>query len=148
MSTGVLEIVSINLAGQKFCIDIMTIREIRGWVPVTPVPHQPDFVLGILNLRGAVIPVIDLSRRLGMKSGETTERSAIIVTDVDGMLAGLLVDQVSDMITIKLDDLQPPPEIIPKQQRDYCRGVVATGNEIVCVLNLAALAQEHRLEAA
>ncbi len=83
------------------------------------------YVLGLINLRGAVIPVIDMACRLGMKMTEPSERSAIIVTDIAGKLVGLLVEQVSDMMTIKSEDLQPAPEIIPEAQRAFCRGIVA-----------------------
>lgn len=69
-SGAYLEIVSFHLSDQEFCIDIMAIREIRGWAPVTPMPHTPPYVLGLINLRGAVIPVIDMAGRLGMKMTE------------------------------------------------------------------------------
>lgn len=124
-SGAYLEIVSFHLGDQEFCIDIMAIREIRGWAPVTPMPHTPPYVLGLINLRGAVIPVIDMAGRLGMKMTEPSERSAIIVTDIGGKLVGLLVEQVSDMMTIRSEDLQPAPDIIPEEQRSFCRGIVA-----------------------
>eukprot|EP00913_Durusdinium_trenchii_P008222 g7719.t1 len=114
----------------------MAIREIRGWAPVTPMPHTPPYVLGLINLRGAVIPVIDMACRLGMKMTEPSERSAIIVTDIAGKLVGLLVEQVSDMMTIRSEDLQPAPEIIPEAQRAFCRGIVALEKTMVCFLNL------------
>src|SRR5690606_6972554 len=72
-SGAYLEIVSFHLGEQEFCIDIMAIREIRGWAPVTPMPHTPPYVLGLINLRGAVIPVIDMACRLGMKMTEPSE---------------------------------------------------------------------------
>ena len=144
-----LEIVSFHLGDQEFCIDIMAIREIRGWAPVTPMPHTPSYVLGLINLRGAVIPVIDMACRLGMKMTEPSERSAIIVTDIAGKLVGLLVEQVSDMMTIKSEDLQPAPEIIPEQQRAFCRGIVALEKTMVCFLNLdTVIADELAREAA
>jgi purine-binding chemotaxis protein CheW len=115
-SGAYLEIVSFHLGEQEFCIDIMVIREIRGWAPVTPMPHTPPYVLGLINLRGAVIPVIDMACRLGMKMTEPSERAAIIVTDIAGKLVGLLVEQVSDMMTIKSEELQQAPEIIPEAQ--------------------------------
>jgi purine-binding chemotaxis protein CheW len=117
-SGAYLEIVSFHLGDQEFCIDIMAIREIRGWAPVTPMPHTPPYVLGLINLRGAVIPVI-------------------------------LVEQVSDMMTIKSEDLQPAPEIIPETQRDFCRGIVALEKTMVCFLNLdTVIAEELSREAA
>jgi purine-binding chemotaxis protein CheW len=143
-----LEIVSFHLGDQEFCIDIMAIREIRGWAPVTPMPHTPPYVLGLINLRGAVIPVIDMACRLGMKMTEPSERSAIIVTDIAGKLVGLLVEQVSDMMTIKSEDLQPAPEIIPEAQRAFCRGIVALEKTMVCFLNLDTVIADELAQAA
>ena len=148
-SGAYLEIVSFHLSDQEFCIDIMAIREIRGWAPVTPMPHTPPYVLGLINLRGAVIPVIDMACRLGMKMTEPSERSAIIVTDIAGKLVGLLVEQVSDMMTIRSEDLQPAPDIIPEEQRSFCRGIVALEKSMVCFLNLdTVIADELAREAA
>jgi purine-binding chemotaxis protein CheW len=147
-SGAYLEIVSFHLGDQEFCIDIMAIREIRGWAPVTPMPHTPPYVLGLINLRGAVIPVIDMACRLGMKMTEPSERSAIIVTDIAGKLVGLLVEQVSDMMTIKSEDLQPAPEIIPEAQRAFCRGIVALEKTMVCFLNLDTVIAEQLAQAA
>lgn len=143
-----LEIVSFHLGDQEFCIDIMAIREIRGWAPVTPMPHTPPYVLGLINLRGAVIPVIDMACRLGMKMTEPSERSAIIVTDIAGKLVGLLVEQVSDMMTINSEDLQPAPEIIPEAQRAFCRGIVALEKSMVCFLNLDTIIADQLAQAA
>ena len=147
-SGAYLEIVSFHLGDQEFCIDIMAIREIRGWAPVTPMPHTPPYVLGLINLRGAVIPVIDMACRLGMKMTEPSERSAIIVTDIAGKLVGLLVEQVSDMMTIKSEDLQPAPEIIPEAQRAFCRGIVALEKTMVCFLNLDTVIADQLAQAA
>lgn len=147
-SGGSLEIVSFHLGGQEFCIDIMVIREIRGWAPVTPMPHTPPYVLGLINLRGAVIPVIDMACRLGMPMTEPSERAAIIVTDIGGKLVGLLVEQVSDMMTIDSQNLQAAPDIIPEAQRDFCRGIVALEKSMVCFLNLDRVIAEQLSHAA
>ena len=143
-----LEIIAFRLHDQEFCVRTTTIREIRGWAPVTPMPHTPPYVLGLINLRGAVIPVIDMACRLGMKMTEPSERSAIIVTDIAGKLVGLLVEQVSDMMTIKGEDLQPAPEIIPEAQRAFCRGIVALEKTMVCFLNLDTVIAEELAQAA
>ena len=143
-----LEIIAFRLHEQEFCVKTTTIREIRGWAPVTPMPHTPPYVLGLINLRGAVIPVIDMACRLGMKMTEPSERAAIIVTDIAGKLVGLLVEQVSDMMTIKSEDLQPAPEIIPEAQRAFCRGIVALEKSMVCFLNLDTVIADELAQAA
>ena len=143
-----LEIIAFRLHEQEFCVKTTTIREIRGWAPVTPMPHTPPYVLGLINLRGAVIPVIDMACRLGMPMTEPSERSAIIVTDIKGKLVGLLVEQVSDMMSIKAEDLQPAPEIIPEAQRAFCRGIVALEKSMVCFLNLDTVIADELAQAA
>ncbi len=110
--------------------------------------HTPPYVLGLINLRGAVIPVIDMACRLGMKMTEPSERAAIIVTDIAGKLVGLLVEQVSDMMTIRAEDLQPAPEIIPEAQRAFCRGIVALEKSMVCFLNLDTVIADELAQAA
>ena len=89
----------------------MSVREIRGWTPATSLPHSPAYVRGVINLRGAVLPVIDLASRLGLPTGELTDRNVIIVVNIDGRTVGLLVDAVSDILSIPEDELAPPPEL-------------------------------------
>ena len=134
-----LEIISFHLAGQVFCVNIMAVREIRGWAPSTTLPHTPDHVLGVINLRGSVIPVIDMAIRLGLKPIEPTERSAIIVTQIASKLVGLLVENVSDMITVKNSDLQPAPDVLPEAERALTRAIIPVNNEMICYLDLDAL---------
>ena len=93
-----LELISFRIGEQEFCLDIMAVREIRGGAATTPLPHSPDFVLGVINLRGAVLPIIDLKARLGLGKGETTERSVVIVVRIGSRLVGLLVDAVSEIL--------------------------------------------------
>jgi purine-binding chemotaxis protein CheW len=134
-----LEIIAFRLNGQSFCIETTSIREIRGWAASTPIPHSPPEVLGVISLRGVVIPTIDLSRKLGMPSSEATERSAIVVAEVGGKPIGLMVDQVTDMLSISADDLQQAPEIVSSFDRAYCEGIITHQSEMICFLNLAKM---------
>src|SRR6218665_316403 len=106
-----LEIIAFRLHDKEFCVKPTTIREIRGWAPSTPIPHSPPEVIGVMNLRGTVIPIIDLAHKLGMKSTAANERSAIVVAEVHNMVIGLVVDRVSDILTIQGNQVQPVPEI-------------------------------------
>ena len=108
-----LEIVSFHLGDQEFCIDIMAIREIRAWTPVTRLPQVPAHVAGVVNLRGTVLPVIDLAARLGWTPTQASARHAIIVTQLGGKACGLIVESVSDIVTIPAGALQPPPAGAP-----------------------------------
>lgn len=139
LARDTLEIIAFRLNGQQFCVMTTTIREIRGWSPSTPVPHSPPEVLGIMNLRGSVIPIIDLSHKLGMPPTIPNERSAIVVADVHSMVLGLLVDQVSDILTVRSDQIHPLPEIATRFDRTYSDGIITHDHGMTCFLNLARM---------
>jgi purine-binding chemotaxis protein CheW len=130
----ILEIIAFRLHNQDFCVRTTSIREIRGWAPATPLPHTPPDVLGVMNLRGTVIPIIDLARKLGMTKAEPNERSAIVVAEVHGMAIGLLVDGVSDILTIGQELLQPVPDI--SAAVSYADGIITYQDSMICFLNL------------
>ena len=97
------ELIAFRLGGQEFCVDIMSVRDIRGWTQTTPLPHSPDYVKGVINLRGSVLPVIDLAARLGFAPTEPTARHVIIVTQVANHSVGLLVEAVSDIRSVPVE---------------------------------------------
>lgn len=106
---GKLELISFEIAGQEFCIDIRAVREIRGWTPTTPMPHTPSHLLGVINLRGTIMPVLDLRDRLGLGVTETSSRHVIVVVQHADRTAGLLVDAVQETFTVEESLLQAPP---------------------------------------
>ena len=140
------EMIAFRLHGQEFCVATTTIREIRGWSPSTPLPHSPPEVLGVMNLRGSVIPIVDLSRKLGMPATEPTERSAIVVADVHSTMLGLLVDQVSDILTVKGSQIQPVPEISTSSDRGFSDGIITHENGMICFLNLGRMFRQQELD--
>jgi purine-binding chemotaxis protein CheW len=104
-----LELISFEIGGQEFCIDIRSVREIRGWSAPTPMPRTPDYVKGVINLRGAVMPVIDLRNRLGLGVTVPSSRHVIVVVQHKTRMSGLLVDAVQETFTVDVGLLQPPP---------------------------------------
>ncbi|WLD96330.1 chemotaxis protein CheW [Agrobacterium leguminum] len=134
-----LEIIAFMLHEQQFAVRTTSIREIRGWAPVTPLPHTPPEVLGVMNLRGTVIPIVDLSVKLGMVAAEATERSAIVVTSVKGKTIGMMVDRVSDILTITESELQPVPVAAGIAATSYAEGIFARDKDMICFLNLDAI---------
>ena len=148
LTQGARELIAFRIGDQEFCVDIMSVREIRGWTPATAMPHSPAHVLGIINLRGAVLPIVDLSARLGMKRAEPTARHVIIVAQVKRKVVGLLVDAVSDILTVTDDNIQPTPEVSSDHERQFARGILAIDRRMICLIELETLFSDSESEAA
>ena len=136
------QLITFQIGEQFLGVDIMAIREIRAWTPTTLLPHSPDFVRGVVNLRGTVLPVIDLSARLGWGLAEPTQRHVIIVVQIASQLNGLIVDAVNDIVSIDSDNLQPPPELGADASVRFLEGLVPVDDRMVMVLNLDRLSAE------
>ncbi len=142
------ELVSFRIGEQEFCVDIMTVREIRGWAPVTPLPRSPSFVRGVINLRGAVLPIVDLGARLDLGAAEPTARHVIIVAQLGERVVGLLVDAVSDILTITDGMIQPTPDVACEAVKSFVKGVLAIDGRLVSLMSLDQVLPEVELEAA
>ena len=147
-SAGRRELISFRVGAQEFCVDIMVVREIRGWTQATPLPHSPNFLRGVINLRGAVLPIVDLAARFGFESGEPSERQVVIVAQINGQLVGLLVDAVSDILTVDDGLVQPPPDIASEIVRSSVQGLLAIDQRMVSLISLDRLLPRPELDAA
>lgn len=123
-AAGRREVVSFKVAEQDFCIDIGVVREIRGWTPTTVLPHAQDYVKGVVNLRGSVVAVVDLSARLGFGPTIPQARHIIIIVMIGNQTIGLLADVVSDILTIDDAAMRPVPDIASEVARDFISNVV------------------------
>ena len=142
------ELVAFRIGALEFCVDIMSVREIRGWTPATSIPHAPRYVRGVINLRGAVLPVIDLACRFGLASNEPTARHVIIVAQIGEQVAGLLVDAVSDILTMDESAIQPTPDVASSMARSFVRGVVALDGRMISIITLENILPASEKEAA
>lgn len=142
------ELIAFRIGDQEFCVDIMSVREIRGWTPATPLPRAPGFVKGVINLRGAVLPIIDLGARLGLTTSEPTARHVIMVASIGGRSVGLLVDAVSDIIQLTDEAVQATPEVASEQVRAFVKGIFAIEGRMVSLLELEWLVPDTEAEAA
>ncbi len=147
-STWEQEFVSFRVGTQEFCIDIMSVREIRGWAPATSIPHAPPYVRGVINLRGAVLPIVDLAARLGLPSAEPTARHVIIVTQIGERIAGVLVDAVSDILTTEERSIQDTPDVASSLARSFLRGVLALDGRMISIITVENILPAAELEAA
>jgi purine-binding chemotaxis protein CheW len=128
------ELISVRIGDQSYAIDIMAVREIRGWTAATPLPHAPPHVLGMMNLRGAILPVIDLGSRLGLGPAEPNS-SSVVVVQIGEAQVGLVVDAVSDILTVTQGLIQSPPDI-GGEILNYVNGVMTSDTGIVSLLSL------------
>ena len=142
------ELISFRIGSQEFCVDIMAVREIRGWTAATALPQSPAFVRGVINLRGAVLPIIDLSARLGLGFTEPEARHVIIVCRINNQMVGLLVDAVSDILTVTDDLIQPTPDVGCEQVRTFVKGIMAVDDRMISLISLDRVLPALDLEAA
>ncbi len=133
------EMMTFLIGSQEFCVDVMALREIRVWTPATPVAHAPNFVCGVINLRGAVLPIIDFAARLGYPPAEPTNRHAILVVEVGQQILGLLVEGVSEILTIAEDLIQPTPDIASDLAKQFVHGIIAVDGRMISLIALSAI---------
>lgn len=145
---GMKELISFRIGAQEFCVDIMAIREIRGWTAATALPQSPSFVKGVINLRGAVLPIVDLAARLGFESTEASDRNVIIVAQIGEQVVGLLVDAVSDILTVTDDVIQPTPDVASETAKSFIRGLIAMDGRMISLIGLDRVLPDMELEAA
>jgi purine-binding chemotaxis protein CheW len=129
-----------TLAGEEYGIGILKIKEIIGMMPITFVPQTPQFIKGVINLRGKVIPVMDLRLRFGMPVMDYSERTSIIVVEIDGQAGtvqmGIVVDAVSEVLSIKAEDIEPTPSFGAKINTDFILGLAKMNGGIKILLDI------------
>ncbi|WP_202943596.1 chemotaxis protein CheW [Syntrophus aciditrophicus] len=129
-----------TLAGEEYGISILKVKEIIGMMPITTVPQTPPYVKGVINLRGKVIPVVDLRRKFGMDPMEYTERTCIIVVEIAGSVKtipmGIVVDSVSEVLNIKSADIEETPSFGNRLDTDYILGMAKVGGGVKILLDI------------
>jgi purine-binding chemotaxis protein CheW len=145
---GEIELLSFGVAGQEYSVEITSVREIRGWTQATPLPHSPPYVRGVINLRGTVLPIVDLAGRLGESTGPRSDRDVVIVVYHNGHTVGLLVDAVSDILSISQTEMQPPPEVATDSLQGFIKSLIVVNGQMVRILDLGVVLPEEAVEAA
>lgn len=145
---GEIEVISFEIGGQEFCIDIRAVREIRGWTQATPLPNAPASVLGVINLRGMIMPVIDLRSRLGLGATEPTARHVIVVIHHAARTFGLLVDGVQESFRFDAARLQPPPDLGDTADLSVIDAILPWEGRLITRLVVPSLMPGMRAEAA
>lgn len=135
-----------SLAGEEYGVDILTVREIRGWSRVTRIPQAPPHVLGVLNLRGAVVPVMDLRLRFGMERVEYNENTVMIVVALAERLFGIVVDAVSDVVDLDPASIKPVPDMGAVVDTRYLKGLATHVERMVMLLDVDKLMRPDEVE--
>lgn len=136
---GVRQFISFTIGDEEYGVDIMAIREIKGWTASTELPNTPSYMRGVINLRGAIIPIFDLRARFNEGLTEASARHVIIVVAMADKVLGLLVDAVADIITVSSSDIQPVPQIEHKADAGFLAGLVTVEGRMVALLDLDRL---------
>ncbi|MDB6085283.1 MAG: CheW protein [Gammaproteobacteria bacterium] len=134
---------SFFLGGEEYATDIMSVQEIKGWDTVTRVPYSPDYILGVINLRGSIVPVIDLRARFSLASAVFDAATVIIVVHVAGArgdrIVGIVVDAVSDVYSIAHQNIQPPPKVMGSTDHLFVVGLANLDDKLVIILDIERL---------
>ncbi|MGB9793157.1 MAG: chemotaxis protein CheW [Thermacetogeniaceae bacterium] len=140
------QLVVFELAGELYGVDIFDVREIIRDTPVTRIPKTPEFVEGVVNLRGKLIPVIDLRKRFGFAEAERTRETRIIIVDISGIEAGLIVDCVKEVATVDESSIEPAPDIT-KVNAAFVEGLAKRDGELIIIIKLSSVLEAEEKDA-
>ena len=143
VTSGRVEFISFSIGEEQYGVDIMAVREIKGWTEITHLPKQPDYVRGVLNLRGVMVPIIDLRCRFGQGKTEATALHIVIVVQVEQRLIGLLADRVLDILSFEASQVQPVPQIARTSRVDFLSGLVTIEGTMIALVDLPNLLAEQ-----
>ncbi|MCL4531629.1 MAG: chemotaxis protein CheW [Actinobacteria bacterium] len=130
------QLVVFELANEVYGVDISRVQEIIRMTTITRLPRAPEFVEGVINLRGKVIPVVDLKKRFGLQEGERTKASRIVVVDVGDHTIGMVVDAVSEVLRVPSGAVEPPSPVVTTIESDYIRGIAKLEGRLIILLDL------------
>lgn len=147
MNEGAIrQLVTFKIEDDEFGVDILKVQEINRMMNITRIPNAPDFVEGVINLRGKIIPVVDLRKKLGFPSKEHDKSTRIIVVELEGIVLGFIVDSVSEVLRIPSSTIEPPPSIIRGIESEFIEGVGKLEDRLLILLELKKIftTTEHR----
>ena len=133
------QFISFTIGSEEYAVDIISVREIKGWTEVTSLPNQPEYMRGVLNLRGIIVPIFDMRSRFGMGSTDATPTHVVIIVSVGERIVGLLVDAVSDILTVGTEEIRPVPEMDRNHDNRFLSGLVTVADNMVAILALDSL---------
>lgn len=136
-----LQLVSFNIGSEEFGVDILKVQEINRMVEITRVPQTPHYVEGVINLRGKVIPIIDLRKRFNLEVRAYDKNTRIVVVDIKGMVMGMIVDAVSEVLRLSSNTIESAPDIVTGVNADYIKGVAKLEDRLLIFLDLSRVVE-------
>ena len=141
-AAGLTQFISFAIGDDQYGVDIMAVREIKGWSDITHLPKQPDYMRGVLNLRGAMVPIIDLRCRFGQGLTEATPLHVVIVVQIGPRMVGLLADRVLDIISFEAAQVQAVPRVTEASRMDFLSGLVTVDGAMIALIDISSLFSE------
>ena len=142
-----IQLVTFSIGVEEFGVDILKVKEIIRTMEITKVPRAQDFVVGVINLRGKVIPIIDLRRRFGLDTKAHDKHTRIIVIEINDMIVGFVVDSVSEVLRIPASTVEPPPPVVAGVESEYISGVGKLQDRLLILLDLDKLLSHEDMQA-
>jgi purine-binding chemotaxis protein CheW len=136
------QFLTFQLGDEVYGVDILRVQEIKGYTTVTKIPNQPSYIKGVMNLRGTIVPIIELRTKIGMETIDYTAHTVIVVVVVQDRIMGFVVDSVSDVLNISKQDIQAPPEFGTKVDVSFLNGIAQCGANLIALLNIDRLLTE------
>jgi len=137
--TSTVDVISFGIGANQYGVPIIAVREIKGWSGATQLPHQPEYVCGVVDLRGVMVPIIDLRRRLGQGATEATATHIVIIVQIEERLVGLLADRVLDIVTFEATSIQNVPRVAQGSGAECLSGLVTTNEAMIAIVDLSKL---------
>jgi purine-binding chemotaxis protein CheW len=138
-ANGNTEFISFAIGNDQYGVDIMAVREIKGWSEITHLPKQPEYVRGVLNLRGVIVPIVDLRCRFGQGLTEATPLHVVIIVQIGEQEVGLLADRVLDIVSFDASTVQPVPRTTDAAQVEFLSGLVTVDGAMIALIDLPHL---------
>jgi purine-binding chemotaxis protein CheW len=134
------EFLAFTLGSEEYCIDILKVQEIRGYDTVTPIPNTPAFMKGVVNLRGIIVPIIDLRIKLALDKVEYNQFTVVIILSIRGRVVGVVVDSVSDVVALGAEEIKQAPQMGAAIKTDYIDGLVTMDERLLIIIDIEKLA--------
>lgn len=134
MDKNVLQLVCFKLADEQYAMDIISVHEVIRWQKITPVPQMPNFVLGVVNIRGSVVPVFDLRVKFGLPCKDFDDKTKILVVNMNGILVSVVVDEILDNVKVPLGNVDPAPTVKLRIERECVRGLALIDDRMIIIL--------------